>query len=166
MSDAELLAAFVALFEPLYDEEAPAACKQTTDISALERLYRRLPAKFPQLYEQLVLSYRWQKSDVREGFLLLPNPHGGDLTGLADAIFRDKGMYSEMLPSGFIQFGCRAAYDYDPICFHTGNCTSLDYPIVVLDHEEILCNWRIKIVDTIASSFREFVEAIVQGTQK
>lgn len=162
MNDADLLSAFVALFNPLEEQIYPdpvlPAGEQSTDSFATERLYACLPAKFPQLYEKLVLSYRWQRSDISDGYRLLANPPGSDLSGLRQEIFRDSGLSNELLPNGFIQFGFASAYDYDPICFLTKRQSQTDYPIVQLDHEEILCNRRIQIIETVADSFREFVQ--------
>jgi len=36
----------------------------TTDRSMLDAVYARLPARFPPLFEQLVLSYRWLEVDL------------------------------------------------------------------------------------------------------
>lgn len=75
MKDAELLDAFVALFEPIdtfidVDPILPAS-RQSTDRSLLAELYARLPSRFPKLYEQLILTYRWQSSSIPDG---LPPP--------------------------------------------------------------------------------------------
>ncbi len=35
-----------------------------TDRAELETLYAKLPARFPPLYERLVLSYRWAEVDL------------------------------------------------------------------------------------------------------
>jgi len=56
--------------------------------------------------------------------------------------------------------------DYDPVCFDiksrkkNGECR-----IVKIDHEEILCNNRVKLVAELAPSFRELViRTIDQGS--
>ena len=162
MKDADLLASFFALFEPLSEfmdpDDAPRCCKQTTNFANLEPLYERLPARFPRLYEKLVLSYRWEVSTIRQGYRVLANPPGHDFSGLIEQIYRDQGLADELLPNGLIQF---ASCEYDPICFHTESRSSRDSPIVRVDHEQILCNYRIKIVETVASSFRDFVQKLI-----
>jgi hypothetical protein len=165
LKDADLLDAFVALFKPidfLVDVEPfLPACKQATDRSMLEELNARLPARFPKLYEQLILNYRWQSSTICNGYRLLANPQGTDLSGLETEMFRDKAMSVDLLGHGYIQFGFLHDHSYDPICFQTKSNTRSTSksrrPIVHLDHEQILCNSRIKVIDTIADSFREFV---------
>ena len=47
--------------------------------------------------------------------------------------------------------------DYDPVCFEIKSRRNRDYRIVKIDHEEILCNYRIKVVSEIAPSFRALV---------
>jgi len=47
--------------------------RERTDPAELQQLYRKLPARFPRLYEELVLSFRWADVDL-EAFTLLANP--------------------------------------------------------------------------------------------
>jgi len=48
--------------------------------------------------------------------------------------------------------------DYDPVCFELKSRTKKkDYRIVKIDHEQILCHYRVKVVSEIASSFEELV---------
>lgn len=91
------------------------------------------------------------------GYRLLANPHGSDFSGLAADIFRDKAMSVDLLAHGYIQLGFLSDCSYDPICFQTKSRASSKFPIVHLDHEKILCYSRIKVINTIAPSFRAFV---------
>jgi hypothetical protein len=51
---------------------------------------------------------------------------------------------------------------YDPVCFDLRRRSSTgDCPIVKIDHEQILCNWRIKKVGELAPSFRKLVESTI-----
>jgi hypothetical protein len=128
-----------------------------TNRSALDQLYAQLPARFPPLYEQLVLSYRWAEVDLGS-FRLVANLPGADLSGLLREISKDKGLWDALMPAGYIQFGKGPDVDYDPVCFEikSRNKTG-DYRIVKIDHEEILCNCRIKVVAELASDFVELV---------
>jgi hypothetical protein len=76
---------------------------------------------------------------------------GPDLAGLLRQISKDPAFCSSLLPAGYIQFGKGPDFDYDPVCFgrKTGICR-----IVKIDHEEILCNHRIKFVAEVAPSFK------------
>ena len=127
---------------------------------ALQELYRHVPGPLPPLYERLVLSYRWTEVDVGRVRLLGSLPPG--LQGLQGAILRDPGLFEQLSPAGFLQFGRGPDMDYDPVCFDLrrreadGDCR-----IVKFDHEEILCNRRLREVAEIAPSFRALVESIL-----
>ena len=70
----------------------------------------------------------------------------------------DRGLWNELVPNGYLQFGKAPDLNYDPVCFdfnrrlRDGDCR-----IVPIDHEEILCNQRLKEVSEIAPSFRQLV---------
>jgi hypothetical protein len=124
---------------------------------ALSALVPRLPARFPPLYELLVISYRWPETALGP-VSLLANPPGPDLSGLAEEIFRDRILSQALLTAGYIQLGRPETGDYDPICFDTGRQRAdRDAPIVRLDRAEILRNGGIQVVEEIAPSFRQLV---------
>jgi hypothetical protein len=131
--------------------------KFSTPRSALDPLYARLPARFPPLFEHLALSYRWAKVDLQV-YRLLANPPGENLDGLSSEISRDPGLWEALLPTGYMQFGQGPDIDYDPVCFDIKSRTqSGDYRVVKIDHEKILCNYRVKVVAELAPSFEELV---------
>lgn len=130
--------------------------REQTDVSELQPLYAKLPARFPPLYEQLVLSYRWADVDLQD-YTLLANPQGEGLKNLLRCVNGDGHLTPELLKSGYIQFGRAAGGHYDPVCFDIRLRKNRDYRIVRIDHEEILCNYRIKVVSELAPSFRALV---------
>jgi hypothetical protein len=136
-----------------------------TEASALKPLYDRLPARFPCLFEELVLSYRWAEVDL-QSYRLVANPAGPDLSGLLRNMGLDLGLWEALIPAGFIQFGKGADMDYDPICFDISSRNkSGDYRIVKIDHEEILCHNRIKVVTALASSFEQLVLDTIESAK-
>jgi hypothetical protein len=132
--------------------------KLITDNSLLEPLYARLPARFPVLYERLVLSYRWAEVDLRS-YRLLANPPGPDLAGLLNQMSRDPAFWASLLPAGYIQFGKGSDIDYDPVCFEVKSRKKnyRECRIVKIDHEEILCRNRVKVVAELAPSFEHLL---------
>ena len=70
---------------------------------------------------------------------------------------KDKGLWETLIPNGYLQFGKGPDMDYDPVCFDISSRKNRDYRIVKIDHEEILCNYRSKVVCEIAPSFRALV---------
>ncbi len=145
--------------EPGYQHWEPRAV--STPRSALSALYEKLPAKFSPLFEELVLSYRWAEVDL-EVVTLLANPIGPDLSGLAEAIFRDQGLVEMLLPNGLIQFAKAGGGHYDPICFDIrARGKHGEARVVRVDHEEILCNHRLSVTEQIAPTFRALVDDII-----
>jgi hypothetical protein len=88
----------------------------TTDPSLLEPVYAKLPAKFPKLFERLVLSYRWAEVELGP-FRLIANPPGPDLSGLFRGMSKDSGLWESLIRAGYIQFGKGPDINYVPVCF-------------------------------------------------
>lgn len=131
----------------------------------LEEVYRAVPGPLPPLYEQLILSYHWAEVDL--GFLTLVANLPPALHGLVAGITSDIALFSTLTPGGFVQFGSGPDMDYDPVCFDVhrreadGDCR-----IVKFDHEEIICNGRLKEVREIAPTFRRLVELVIEDAEK
>jgi hypothetical protein len=135
---------------------------QATDPSMLEPLYAKLPARFPPLYEQLVLTYRWADVDLGQ-YRLLGNPLGPDLSALLDKMLHDKFLSTYLLKNGFIPFGKGPDIDYDPVCFNLkSRKKNREFSIVKLDHEEILCNERTRILAELAPTFEQLVSTTIE----
>jgi hypothetical protein len=131
--------------------------KVATDSSQLDVLYEKLPARLPPLFEQLVLSYRWAEVDLGS-YRLLANPPGADLSGLLYEISKDPAIWSALRQNGYMRFAKGHDMDYDPVCFDiSAPKKNGEYEIVKIDHEEILCNSRIKVIKKMAPTFRELV---------
>lgn len=131
--------------------------KVKTPQPQLEELYAELPGRFPPLFEQMVLSYRWAEVDL-SSYRLLANPPGQDLNGLFQQITNDPALWDALIPAGFIQFGRGSDLDYDPVCFDIKSTKQAeDCRIVKIDHEAILCNYRVKVVSELAPSFYQLV---------
>jgi hypothetical protein len=112
---------------------------------------------FPPFKEQLVLTYRWAEVDLGS-YRLFGNPIGADLSGLLHEMLKDKFLSACLLKNGYIPFGKGPDIDYDPVCFDvTSRKENREFTIVKLDHEEILCNERIKVVAELAPTFEQLV---------
>lgn len=140
--------------------------KVVSDRSLLDPIYAKLPAPFPPLFERLVLSYRWAEVDL-QSFRVVANPPGSNLAGLFEQISKDKGLWDCLLPSGYIRFGKGPDIDYDPVCFDIKVRNKQgDYRIVKIDHEEILCNNRVKVIAQLASSFEELARRTIEEADR
>jgi hypothetical protein len=164
--DSMLLAAFVAAFEveetDLYGQPNGRPCKYSTEPEILEVLSAALPGRLPPLYERLVLSYRWPSAEL-PSLSLLANPQGPTLDGLLAQIRQESGLWEGLAPLGYIPFGRGPGGHYDPVCFDTRRrLRDGDCPVVQIDHEEILCHFRVRVVSEKAGSFRELVMDILE----
>jgi hypothetical protein len=138
----------------------------TTPVAAVEELEAMLPHSLPPLYRELILGYRFLQVDL-DRYDLLANPPSDGLGGLSKEIFRDKGLSEVLLENGFIQFGRGSGSSYDPVCFDTSMRLPNGEPAVVrLDHEQILCYGRIKVVERLAPSFRELNEDTIDQHER
>ena len=136
---------------------------QRTDPITLQQFYNLIPRRFPPLYEELLLSYRWERADLAS-FRLLANPPGPDFSGLLAEMTVNKNLFSICLKNGFIQFGFGPGVCYDPVCFDlNGKSHRKNYKAVILDHEEILCNSKTEVKAILADNFENLVRSTVQN---
>jgi hypothetical protein len=150
----------------LYDRKLWKPVRVETPVSQLDELYAELPARFPRLFERMVLSYRWAEVDLG-AYRLLANPAGHDFNGFFQQMTNDPVIWDALLPLGFMQFGKGPDLDYDPVCFDIKTRKQgRDCRIVKIDHEEILCNNRIKVVAELAASFYQLVLQTIDRASK
>jgi hypothetical protein len=136
--------------------------KVETPANALEAIYAKLPARFPRLYEKLVLTYRWEQVDLQR-CRLLANPPGDGLTGLLEQMSKDPALWNTLRAAGYIQFAKGPDIDYDPVCFDlSARKKNGDCRIVKIDHEEILCKNRLKVVSEVAPSFDDLMRRTIE----
>lgn len=131
-----------------------------TDVDALTPVYAKLNRRFPPLYEQLLLNYRWTCGDT-DAVCFWANPPGPDLVAFTDSYFRDKALVQFCLDNGYLPFGGAASGLYDPVCFDCNKGSSTDRPVVQLCHESILVGHRIKLVHDLFSSFESLVLSVI-----
>lgn len=145
---------FVVLFGP------PAIRVSNGKADDLAPVYARLPARFPDLYEYLLVNYRWETVDLRL-LTLLANPGPA---GLLTSLLYDRNLVDFLLPAGLIPFARPPGGDYDPICFdlkhRRGN---RDYQVVRVNHEDILSRFRLGSPTPLYETFVELVSGCVRA---
>lgn len=123
--------------------------------SWVETPERNLPIQFPPSYLSFISRYTFPA--FKFGPIFFFGNTGQDINWeLSKRIFIDEIMSPFLLQNGYLQIGNPYQYNYDPICFDTKK--GGEYPIVQLDHEEIICNSKSKIVEEIAPSFLKFIQ--------
>jgi len=170
MNDQELLCRYSAILPILSDEAKlwPFASEPRD----LKEMYRVLglpgsgSTSLPPLYVSFVMSYRWTDVGL-DSYRLLDNPMGCSLSQHGAAMRRDQCLWETLMPNGYVRFGFGADADYDPVCFdlrkrqRNGDCR-----IVKVDHEAILCDFAIREVSELATSFRELVLQTIRNAAK
>ncbi len=141
----------------------PPAVRQQTEHAALHDLYAEIPIRFPVLYEDLILGYRWEAGAELGSLELLANPMGhASLAGLLVSIRYDPHLAAALLPASLVPFARPAGGSYDPVCFRK-SAGVRDCEVVQIDHESILCNHKIKVTAVLAPSFRRLVENVLSA---
>lgn len=133
--------------------------ERSSRIDWIDRLEDRLPARYPGSFRSLITRYEYPAFSLGPVTMFANTAESVDYE-LREEIWKDKGLSEPLLSHGFLQFGRPSTGSYDPICFEVGESPgSQELEIVRLDHEELLCNSRIRVTERIAGSFFRFAEA-------
>ena len=133
--------------------------------TALDELYTQLQGRLPPLYERLISSYRWAQVEAGS-HCLLANLPGEGFSGLLNQIQGDAGLWEALAPAGFIQFARAPGGNYDPICFDVRHRKqNAERRVVRIDHEQILCNFKIKEVAELAPTFRDLILQTIEAAK-
>jgi hypothetical protein len=128
----------------------------------IEPLEKLLPKRFPVSYGSLIRRYAFPAFDAGR-IHFFANCGDQSLDELSVAIFQDPNIAQVTHANGFIQFARPEDGSYDPICFDVRrSANNREYPIVRLDHEDILSGNKIGSVTNIAGSFYRFVSDFVR----
>jgi hypothetical protein len=128
----------------------------------IDVLESKLPSRLPTSFRSLVTRYAFASFGIGP-LTLFGNTGLDEEDDLNVAIFRDPTMAPALLKNGYIQFARPDTGSYDPICFDARkSAANREFAIVRLDHEQILCNDRIKVVEKVADSFFRFAQRVLQ----
>lgn len=134
-----------------------------TDPTQIETLYKFLPARYPKLFEALLLNFRWDHYADTEICRFLPNPMQDNFSQFKEYLFYDKYLTDFCIQNGYLPFAHGADINYDRFCFDLNKPSKNDYPVVQIDHEEVLSFTRIGKPKIHASSFEEFVRMTIEA---
>ena len=119
----------------------------------IEPLESKLPRRLPASFRSLVTRYTFPAFDAG-GLSFFSNTGGETHEELGVAIFKDEALAEAALGAGYIQFARPDGGSYDPVCFDARRGVSnREYPIVCLDHEDILCRGGVRGLRVVAASF-------------
>lgn len=135
-----------------------------SDAPWISQLEQRLPKRLPASFRSLVTRYAFPPLQVSE-LSLYGNMGTDDVEEMSIAIFQDPIIAEATMRAGYIQFARPATGNYDPICFDARRTvTNREFPIVRLDHEELLRRDRIHVSEKLAESFFRFASGVVNFT--
>jgi hypothetical protein len=128
----------------------------------LSGLEERLPKRLPQSFESLLSRYSFPTFDV-VGITFFAWESDSSLYTTEAA--RPAGSLSELLiPAGYVQVGRPDTGDFDAVCFDLNQRSqNREYRIVQVDHEDILCNWKVRVTSERWPSFIKLVESATRG---
>jgi len=128
------------------------------DNTSLLRVFEaKLPKRLPQSFESFLSRYSFPAFDVLGVTFFDWDSESNKYIVEASA---SKNSLSELLiPAGYVQIGRPDTGDFDAICFDF-NCQSQnrEYRIVQVDHEDILCNWKVRVTGELWPSFLKLVD--------
>ena len=129
------------------------------DASWLAEVERRLPFPLPPTLRSLVSRYLFPTFDAGTLMFFSVGCDSDRLREFRWAIQGDRYMSPFLLKNGFVQFARPAGGSYDPVCFDfRGSRRKREPSVVRIDHEEILCNERLRILETIAPGLDVLLE--------
>jgi hypothetical protein len=137
--------------------------REENNASRFQQFEAMLPKKLPQSFASFLSRYSFRAFDA-EGISFFD--WNSDSNAFAREASAPKGSLSELLlPAGYVQIGQPGTGSFDAVCFDLNvSAQNREYPIVQADHEEILCNWRVKISKELWPSFIKFADNVVSST--
>ena len=131
-----------------------------SDQSALAAsLEERAGLRLPASYREFISSYEFEPFEIG-GVELYGNASLGEFDDLSVAPFKDKALHTPLLAAGFFAIGRPDCGSYDPICLNIG-ANPADPAVVRIDHEQMLCHGKVKILKEIAPSFSALARGCV-----
>jgi hypothetical protein len=115
--------------------------------------------KFPEVFRTLVTNFSYFPFSIGE-IRLFSNMGIKHYDEMVEAISKDKIIYKQTRMNKYLHFARPEGGSYDPICFDLNKATNNDAPIVLLDHKEMLCFDRVKVISKISDSFLNYVTGL------
>ena len=136
--------------------------REEDNASRLRVFEEKLPKRMPQSFESLLSRYSFPAFDVLGITLFDWNSNANKYVAEASA---PRNSLSELLlPAGYVQIGRPDGGDFDAICFDLNSqAQNREYRVVQVDHEDILCNWKVRVTSELWPSFIKLVESALSS---
>jgi hypothetical protein len=130
----------------------------------LDALEEKLPKRLPQSFASFLSRYSYPAFDV-SGISIF-GWESGSIAYIERASAAKDSMSELLIPAGYLQIGQPDTGSFDAVCFDlNGKSQNREYRIVRVDHEEILCNWRVRVSEELWPSFVKLVEAVLASAK-
>jgi len=128
----------------------------------LRNFEEKLPKWLPQSFGSFLSRYSFPAFDVLGITLFEWESDSNKYTTEAAA---PKNSLSELLiPAGYVQIGRPDSGKFDAICFDLNqHAHNREYRLVQVDHENILCNWKVRVTGERWPSFIKLVESALSS---
>jgi len=145
-------------------EECGVPVRKEDNRLRLEQFQKKLPKRLPQSFECFLAGYSFPSFDAGSISLFAWESDSNDYTEEATAA---KGSLSELLlPAGYVQIGRPDTGNFDAVCFDLNEGRqNREYRIVRIDHEQILCNWHVRVSGELWPSFIKFADAVISSAE-
>ena len=123
----------------------------------ISRFEEKLPKRLPQSFSSFLSRYSFPAFDVLGVTLYAwdcdSNPY------IEEASAPKNSLSEFLIPAGFVQIGRTDVGGFDAICFDWNKpVQNREYRVVQVDHEDILCNSKVRIVSELWPSFIKLVQ--------
>ena len=154
MNTHELIETFAATLR-----RAGVPIKNHDNSQLLAALEQRPPKRLPQSLEHLLSHFSFPAFDVGGISLFAWDDPSAENEWFAVASARKGSLSEVLLPHGYFQIGRPDSGIFDAICVDLNTkAQNREHRIVRAGHEEVLCNWRVRITETLRPSFRALAE--------
>ena len=123
-------------------------------------LEENLPKRMPQSFESFLSRYSFPAFDVL-GITFFEWESDSNKYIVEASV--PKNSLSELLIPA-VQIGRPDTGDFDAICFDfNSQAQNREYRVVQVDHEDILCNWKVRVTGELWPSFIKLVESALNS---
>ena len=128
----------------------------------LNEFEEKLTKRLPQSFGSFLSRYSFPAFDVLGITLFEWDSDSNKYITEASA---PKNSLSELLiPAGYVQIGRPDTGDFDAICFDLNRpAQNRECRVVQVDHEDILCNWKVRVTGELWPSFVKLVESALSS---
>jgi hypothetical protein len=138
------------------------AIKPYAGVDWIEPTEQRLGRRLHAAYRSLVTRYIFPSFEAGDVLFFANTPEGTEFYEFRARLLLDEYLYPTLLRARFVQIGQPAEGSYDPVCFAPWADSEEDAPLVRLDHESILCDGVVEVVNEVAPSLRHLMTAVIE----